>query len=105
MGTAVHSVIELLSKQQLEGTTPTRERALELLNTCWSSDAYASRTHELEDRIKAEAMLDTYLAWQAANRNTIVAAEKRFQFPLNGRKVKGFIDRNRKDPRRRVCGG
>ena len=38
MGTAVHSVIELLSKQQLEGTTPTRERALELLNTCWSSE-------------------------------------------------------------------
>jgi DNA helicase-2/ATP-dependent DNA helicase PcrA len=43
-------------------------------------------------------MLDTYLAWQAANRNTIVAAEKRFQFPLNGRKVKGFIDRIEKTP-------
>jgi DNA helicase-2/ATP-dependent DNA helicase PcrA len=91
-------VIELLSKQQLEGTTPTRERGLELLNTCWSSDAYTSRTHELEDRIKAEAMLDTYLAWQAANRNTIVAAEKKFQFPLNGRKVKGFIDRIEQTP-------
>jgi DNA helicase-2/ATP-dependent DNA helicase PcrA len=98
MGTAVHSVIELLSKQQLEGETPTKEGALELLNTCWSSDAYASRTHELEDRIKAEAMLDTYLAWQAANRNTIIAAEKRFQFPLNGRKVKGFIDRIERTP-------
>jgi len=98
MGTAVHTVIELLSKQQLEGTTPTRERALELLNSCWSSEAYASRTHELEDRIKAEAMLDTYLAWQAANRNTIIAAEKKFQFPLNGRKVKGFIDRIEQTP-------
>jgi DNA helicase II / ATP-dependent DNA helicase PcrA len=98
MGTAVHTVIELLSKQQLEGTTPTKERALELLNSCWSSEAYASRTHELEDRIKAEAMLNTYLAWQAANRNTIIAAEKRFQFPLNGRKVKGFIDRIEQTP-------
>jgi DNA helicase-2/ATP-dependent DNA helicase PcrA len=98
MGTAVHTVIELLSKQQIEGMTPTRERALELLNSCWSSEAYASRTHELEDRIKAEAMLDTYLAWQAANRNTIVAAEKRFQFPLNGRNVKGFIDRIEQTP-------
>jgi DNA helicase-2/ATP-dependent DNA helicase PcrA len=98
MGTAVHSVIELLSKRQLEGTTPTKEQAIELLNSCWSSDAYASRTHELEDRVKAEAMLDTYLAWQAANPNTIVAAEKKFQFPINGRKVKGFIDRIEQTP-------
>ena len=98
MGTAVHTVIELLSKYQLEGKTPTKERAVELLNSCWSSEAYTSRTHELEDRIKAEAMLDTYLAWQAANRNTIVAAEKRFQFPLNGRKMKGYIDRIEQTP-------
>jgi DNA helicase-2/ATP-dependent DNA helicase PcrA len=98
MGTAVHTVIELLSKQQLEGITPTKERAIELLNTCWSSDAYTSRTHELEDRVKAEAMLDTYLTWQAANRNTIVAAEKKFQFMLNGRYVKGFIDRIEQTP-------
>jgi len=98
MGTAVHTVIELLSKRQLEGTIPTKEQAIELLNTCWSSEAYASRTHELEDRIRAEAMLDTYLAWQAANRNTIVAAEKRFQFPINGKKVKGFIDRIEQTP-------
>jgi DNA helicase-2/ATP-dependent DNA helicase PcrA len=98
MGTAVHTVIERLSKYQLEGTTPTKERALELLNSCWSSEAYASRTHEREDRMKAEAMLDTYLGWQTTNRNTIVAAEKKFQFPLNGRKVKGFIDRIEKTP-------
>ena len=98
MGTAVHSVIEHLSKRQLEGETPTKERALALLNSCWSSEAYASRTHELEDRVKAEAMLDTYLAWQAANRNTIVATEKKFQFTLNGRKVKGSIDRIEQTP-------
>jgi DNA helicase-2/ATP-dependent DNA helicase PcrA len=98
MGTAVHTVIERLSKYQVEGGTPTKERAIELLNACWSSEAYASRTHELEDRVKAEAMLDTYLAWQAANRNTIVAAEKKFQFPLNGRKVKGYIDRIEQTP-------
>jgi len=98
MGTAVHTVIERLSKFQLEGGTPTKERAIELLNSCWSSEAYASRTHELEDRVKAEAMLDSYLSWQAANRNTIVAAEKKFQFPLNGRKVKGYIDRIEQTP-------
>jgi DNA helicase-2/ATP-dependent DNA helicase PcrA len=98
MGTAVHTVIELLSKRQLDGETPTKERAVELLNSCWSSEAYASRTHELEDQAKAEALLDTYLAWQTANRNTIIAAEKKFQFPLNGRKVKGYIDRIEQTP-------
>jgi len=98
MGTAVHTVIELLSKHQLEGEPPTKVQAIELLNSCWSSEAYASRTHELEDRVRAEAMLDTYLAWQEANRNTIVAAEKRFQFPLNGRRVKGSIDRIEQTP-------
>jgi DNA helicase-2/ATP-dependent DNA helicase PcrA len=42
-GAAVHTVIELLSKHQLEGGIPTKERAIELLSSCWSSDAYASR--------------------------------------------------------------
>jgi len=73
-------------------------RALELLNSCCSSQAYASRTHELEDRVKAEALLDTYLAWQAANRNTITGTEKKFQFTLNGRTVKGYIDRIERTP-------
>ena len=43
-------------------------------------------------------MLDTYLAWQAANRNTIVGNEKKFQFPINGRQMKGFIDRVEQTP-------
>ena len=98
MGTAVHTVIEHLSRAQQEGYLPTKERALELLNSCWSSQAYTSRTHELEDRIKAEALLDTYLAWQAANRNTITGTEKKFQFTLNGRTVKGYIDRIEQTP-------
>ncbi|MDD1677477.1 MAG: ATP-dependent helicase [Methanomicrobiales archaeon] len=93
MGTAVHTVIELLSKNQVNGSAPTRESALHLLDSCWSSQAYASHTQETEDRRKAETMLDTYLLWQAANPNTIIEAEKKFQFVLNGRKIKGFIDR------------
>jgi DNA helicase-2/ATP-dependent DNA helicase PcrA len=98
MGTAVHTVIEHLSKAQLEGYLPTKERALELLDSCWSPQAYSSRTHELGDRARAEAMLDTYLVWQAANRNTIAGTEKKFQFSLNGRKVKGYIDRIERTP-------
>jgi len=98
MGTAVHSVIELLSKAQLEGEMPTKGRALELLDSCWSSQAYTSRTHELGDRAKAEAMLDTWLAWQSANPNTLLEVEKKFQFSLSSRIVKGYIDRIEQTP-------
>ncbi len=98
MGTAVHAVIEHLSNQQMDGVPPTKERALALLDSNWSSEAYTSKTHEDEDRAKAEAMLDTYLAWEAANRNTIVGNEKKFQFPINGRQLIGFIDRVEQTP-------
>jgi DNA helicase-2/ATP-dependent DNA helicase PcrA len=43
-------------------------------------------------------MLDTWLAWQSANPNTIFEVEKKFQFSLNGRTVKGYIDRIEKTP-------
>ncbi len=38
-------------------------------------------------------MLDTYLEWLEYNDNELVAAELEFLFPLNGRNVKGYIDR------------
>lgn len=98
MGMAVHSVIEHLSNRQLDEVPSTRELALALLDSCWSSEAYASRSHEQEDRAKAEAMLDTFLAWQATNPNTIIGSEKKFQFHLDGRPVRGFIDRVEQTP-------
>ena len=98
LGSAVHSVIEHLSKQQMEGTPPTKELARALLEKSWSPKAYHSRTQEAEDRVKAEALLDTYLAWQIENRNEIVGVEKRFQTTIAGRTVKGFIDRIEKTP-------
>jgi DNA helicase-2/ATP-dependent DNA helicase PcrA len=98
MGTAVHAVIEHLSNQQMDGVPPTKERALALLDSNWSSEAYTSKTHEAEDRVKAEAMLDTYLAWEASNQNSIVGNEKKFQFAINGRQLKGFIDRVEQTP-------
>ena len=53
---------------------------------------------EAEDRQKAEDLLDTFLAWQAKNRNTILAAELRFRFRLDGRTVTGYIDRIEQQP-------
>jgi DNA helicase-2/ATP-dependent DNA helicase PcrA len=93
LGSAVHTVIEHLSKKQKEGIPPTKEMALALLDTAWSTAAYESRSHADKDRETAEALLDTYLAWQAGNPNRILEAEKRFQISFGGRLLRGAIDR------------
>lgn len=98
LGSSVHTVIEHLSKKQKEGIPPTKEKALALLDSAWSTAAYESKSHEVKDRATAEALLDTYLAWQAANRNRILEAEKRFQITLGGRTIRGVIDRIEETP-------
>jgi DNA helicase-2/ATP-dependent DNA helicase PcrA len=98
LGSAVHTVIEHLSKKQREGIPPTKEMALALLDTAWSTAAYESKSHEIKDRTTAEALLDTYLAWQAGNPNRILEAEKRFQISLGGRLLRGVIDRIEETP-------
>jgi DNA helicase-2/ATP-dependent DNA helicase PcrA len=98
LGSAVHSVVEQLAKDSLNGFPFTRERALSLLDAEWDSSAYPNRTQEAEDRAKAESLLDTFLAWQATNTNTILAAEQRFRFRLDGRIVTGYIDRIEQQP-------
>src|SRR5665647_1876490 len=50
LGGAVHEVIENLTRQELEGIPPTKETALAMLEQFWSSDAYASKTKEREDK-------------------------------------------------------
>ncbi len=69
-----------------------------MLNTAWSTAAYESKSHEMKDREAAEALLDTYLAWQARNPNRILEAEKRFQITLGGRRLNGVIDRIEETP-------
>jgi len=98
LGSAVHTVIEHLSKKQREGIAPTKEMALALLDTAWSTAAYESKSHEMKDRATAEALLDTYLTWQAGNPNRILEAEKRFQISLGGRRLNGVIDRIEETP-------
>jgi DNA helicase-2/ATP-dependent DNA helicase PcrA len=97
-GQVVHGVIEQLSKDRIYGMLVTKERALALLNAEWDSSAYPSKTQESEDRRKAEVLLDTFLAWQETNNNTIIEAEQRFQYRLNGRVIKGYIDRIEQQP-------
>jgi ATP-dependent DNA helicase UvrD/PcrA len=98
LGSAVHRVVEQLSRDHINGVPFSKERALALLDAEWDASAYPNRTHEAEDRQKAEALLDTFLGWQAKNTNTILAAEQRFRFRLDGRTVTGYIDRIERQP-------
>jgi DNA helicase-2/ATP-dependent DNA helicase PcrA len=98
LGSAVHAVVEQLSKDFINGIPFLKERALALLDSEWKPFGYPTRTQEAEDRKKAEKLLDTFLAWQAKNINTIVAAEQHFRFRFNGRIVSGYIDRIERQP-------
>jgi DNA helicase-2/ATP-dependent DNA helicase PcrA len=98
LGGAVHQVIENLTRQELEGIPPTKKQALAMLEQFWSSDAYASKKKEREDKERAEQMIDTYLAWQSQNENQVIDVEMKFAFDLSGRTVKGFIDRVERTP-------
>ncbi|MGZ4852969.1 MAG: ATP-dependent helicase [Halobacteriota archaeon] len=98
LGSAVHEVIEHLTRRELEGIAPTKEQAMEMLSHFWSSAAYTTKQKEREDKVLAEQMFETYLAWQAGNENEIVDAEMEFAFELNERTVKGFIDRVERTP-------
>jgi len=92
LGSAVHSVIEHLTKLEIQGQKSTKQLALKLLDKYWCQNAYANRKQEDEDRSKAEQMLDNYLAWSSSKPNRSIASEKAFEIQLNGFKVKGKID-------------
>ena len=93
LGLVVHEIIEHLTKQELEGIPPSKEQAAAILEQFWSSAAYATRQKEREDKERAAHMIETFLVWRERNENEVVAAEMKFQFTLNGRVVKGVIDR------------
>ena len=98
-GQAVHSVIEQLSRDNINGIPFSKERALALLDADWDASAYPSTDAggRRPDR-RPKLLLDTFLDWQAKNRNTILAAEQRFRFRLGERTVTGYIDRIEQQP-------
>ena len=98
VGTAVHAVAEHLTKFEKEGIKPTELMAFEILEKNWSSDSYKSQKNEQEDFLKAKEMVKFYLQWSAANPNTPIDVEKRFQIEIGGIPVTGFIDRIEKTP-------
>jgi DNA helicase-2/ATP-dependent DNA helicase PcrA len=99
LGNTVHSVVEVLTKRQIEekGYLPSLQDALALLDKYWVSNSYQSLTQEHEDRKAAESMLQYFVNWCAERKSlgcTPFAAEKEFEIEIaNGKKMKGFIDR------------
>ncbi|MEO9276273.1 MAG: ATP-dependent DNA helicase [Nitrososphaera sp.] len=98
LGTAVHAVVEHLTKLEKDGIKPTEEKAFEILESNWNSNAYLSKKKEEEDKEKARTMIRTYLKWISTNPNTPIDVEKRFQIEIGGIKVNGSIDRVEQTP-------
>ena len=59
---------------------------------------YESEFEEAEARTSAHAILDTYLAWQESNKNTVTGVEHEFTFPFSSHTLNGFIDRIEQTP-------
>jgi DNA helicase II / ATP-dependent DNA helicase PcrA len=98
LGSAVHSVVEVLTRRQIEeqGYVPTKDDAINILDYYWVSSSYQSITAEQEDRAHAERMLEFFAMWCAERKGmgcTPFAAEKDFEIEVAGKKVIGFIDR------------
>ncbi len=87
-GTSIHAVIE-----NLDFTKPIKDQVAELLESNWIPDQFESQTQSEQNKTSAFDLIDTYLAWQEQNKNTIVGSEKEFSFTLAGREMHGFIDR------------
>lgn len=93
LGSLIHKVIYHLTLQELEGTPPSEARVFELLERLWPFAGFSSKQEQEEKRIEAEQMLMTYIEWNRENENEVLGTEVEFLFQLNGRNVKGFIDR------------
>jgi len=93
LGSLIHDVIYHLTLHELDGTPPSERKAFELLERLWPPAGFSSKQEEEEKRVEAEEMLTTYIEWNLENENDVLGTEVEFLFPLNGRNVKGFIDR------------
>jgi len=97
-GSAVHAVIENITKYQIEGKTTTEEEIFDMLDKNWDSKAFENETASNQKKDEAKTLLKTFLAWNEANPNTPIEVEKEFNLELGGVKFRGFIDRVEQTP-------
>lgn len=84
--------------ENLGTTLPPQEQVATLLENYRTPYQFESATQSEQDKTSAVDLLETYRAWQAANKNSIAGTEKEFSFPLAGREMHGFIDRIEQTP-------
>jgi DNA helicase-2/ATP-dependent DNA helicase PcrA len=96
-GSAIHSVIEKLTTHPHPTLAPV-DHSRSLLDEFWPSEVYETEFEESEARTSAHTILDTYLAWQELNKNTVTGVEHEFTFTFTGHTLNGFIDRIEQTP-------
>jgi DNA helicase-2/ATP-dependent DNA helicase PcrA len=93
LGTVVHEVIEQVTKRFRDGVDITEDQALQLLDETWSSSVYDTKEKERSDRAEAERMVHDFLVRQSKRDSEILGIEHSFDLDLDGRHVRGKIDR------------
>ncbi len=93
LGTIVHEVMEKISMKLKEEGNVTEEHALNILNGLWKPSVYESKEKEKQDRAEAEKMIKDFLSHQAKKEGQIIDIEKWIDIDLDGRKIRGRIDR------------
>lgn len=97
-GSVIHRVIEHLGGVKKEGGVLTREEAHRVLELFWPKTSFLTATQEHEKKADAIQILDTYLAWEQENPNTLLSCEESFTFSLGDTSFTGKIDRIEKTP-------
>jgi DNA helicase-2/ATP-dependent DNA helicase PcrA len=93
LGTLVHGVIEKVSRRIIDGEDVSEAEALSLLDNAWRSSVYESQEQERQDREAAEDMVRRFLVHQATREGRMVGVEQWIDLELEGRRVRGKIDR------------
>jgi len=93
LGTLVHAVIEQITRKIREGETTTTEEALKLLDSMWKPSVYKTKEKERQDREEAEKMMRDFMAHQQQKTTSIAEIERYIELDLDGRKIKGKVDR------------
>ncbi|WP_094228529.1 ATP-dependent helicase [Methanolobus psychrotolerans] len=98
VGTKVHAVYEEMTRQKLQGKSPSVTDAKTMLNDNWDGSAYTSATREKQEKTKMENMLDIWFDFEQHNPNETIDVEQWFDLELDGKHFAGSIDRIDKTP-------
>lgn len=93
LGTVVHRVVEHITRKIMEGETIDNDEALGVLDSLWRSSVYQSEDLERQDREVAEKMITDFISHQAGKATTIIDIERWIEIELEGRKIRGKVDR------------